>query len=357
MIDGASQTMFLSRVKDLVVFAAFFLVITFAPLMADYECCQPCNDTCCDFPVDVHFDVMWLKASGLKQDYLAIAAIDNSDANNVFEEVTPIESEFKWTPNFQLGFTSQVPCSCWFWGGNWTYLHAKTSNCGSARTPGDNVALTVLSDNIAFGNAGAQSVDLNLATHFKNNLLDFFIGKSLTDPCNTLQCILTAGARGVIRNDHFNSNVEESFFFSGNNLTDLATSKFKNSYHYYALGLYGGFEADARLDCGFSLFGRGQAAWVWGHAHSKSKGEMIHTLAGSLNLLNKSFKESNHTKHSEGMAAFQLGVQWKHCFSGLEVLAEVGWDSYYFFDSVRLLQGDPTSLSYQGVGVRLGVGF
>lgn len=257
---------------------------------------------------DVRGDLLyWVpQASGLSVNFGSGSVLETTigSVNHIVAKESDVDPSFDWSLGYRVGAGYQFNQSPWEVDALWTHFY------GSGRSD---------------KNHGKWSVQLNQID------LDTMCNAVVT-PSLTLSPLV--GLRGTqIHQRLWSTIVTEITVFPTGSGTDTRT--FHDHQHYNAMGPLFGLNTDYKLGKGFSIYGGGSAAVLYGSYWQRFQDAETVTVASQPESITSHItKRMQSFNYSVDLA---LGLQWKAViYRSLQVMTKLGLENHQYFSQSRL---------------------
>lgn len=233
---------------------------------------------------------------------------------------------FKWEWGFRLGLGYTQPDRQWTYKGYWTHIESKAHgnvsyNSGAPDFLGIYPIWSMSPDTLASDYVSSATSSWRLHT----DIVDFIVQYNYSCFCDRLTLMPFVGIRGAVLTQKFSAIYEGGAFFSGQD---------SNTYRsrFYSAGPRFGLNVDYFLACGFSLFGRGAIAPLFGSNRITAH----ETYMEQDRLRDKTF---NH--NTVLSTDYEVGIKWKGLIleSWPYIVLSLGWEGQEFFFANKFPRG------------------
>lgn len=246
---------------------------------------------------------------------------------NDFTQNSVVNPTFKWEWGFRLGIGYTEPNRQWTFKGFWTSIESKAHghkyvNPGAPDYEGIFPIWSMSPDTLV----GDYVTQANSNWHVHTNIGDLIAQYNFACFCDELTLMPFAGLRGVVLSQKLTAKYSGGTFFTGLDVNTLHN-------RYYGGGPRFGLNVDYYLACGFSIFGRGAVAPLFGAFHIKQKEKYLDALRYS----------SHNIAHNSMLSTdYEIGLRWK----GLVietwpfVVLSIAWEGQEFFYANKFRRGN-----------------
>lgn len=302
---------------------------------------------CIDSGFSIEGEFLWWRAH---IDNLEFATDIDTAVNPSIGKGYYYQPKFKYDPGVRVSVGYDFGCQNWDVFFRWTYQDTNASNNRSI-DPSVSV-LSPLRDFFAPNGLVALTFADSAKASWKNriNVFDFEMGYDyFFSKRFSMRPYMGIKAAWIDMDYHIcYTNVIATSFVIGP--FSLGTVDITNESDYWGVGPQLGINGNLYIGWGFSLYGLGSAALLYGQYDTSYRQKDT----GQGNDLK--FFENNYFRQ-RAMFQFVLGAEWAKCFSERYLLSfHVGWEGQYWLNQLefRYLNGDfkPTGdLTYTGLDV------
>lgn len=243
-----------------------------------------------------------------------------------FTQNSVINPTFKWEWGFRMGIGYTQCDHQWTYKAAWTHLeskaHGRTSyNSGPPDFLGIYPIWSMSPDTLASDYVSTASANWHLHT----DIADFIFQYNYGCFCDRLMVMPFVGIRGVLLSQKLTAKYEGGTFFSGIDENTLRS-------RYYSGGPRFGLNADYYLACGFSIFGRGAVAPLFG---------TFHNTQHETYLSNTRYEHSNTNNPVVLSTDYEIGLRWRGLIieNWPYILLSVAWEGQEFFFANKFNRG------------------
>ena len=230
-----------------------------------------------------------------------------------------------WSFGFKVGVGYNMMHDGWDIYANWTRFYTHGHRHVTAPAGGTVFPIWLNAERLPVGNATVSDVHAHWRLHL--NVIDFELGREFfTSKWLTLRPHF--GLRTNWVNQKFKVSHEGgTTVAAGSQLNDRLLSRF------WGLGLRAGLNTQWGLGGGWSFFGNGAAALLWGHFHLDSREKLQPANTGQLDL-------DHHMAMTVAETDLFGGLRWDTNVSdeSFHFGFLVGWEQHMFFDQNQFLR-------------------
>jgi len=320
---------------------------------AGYDC-NSCNTVdCCELPAyAVYADFLYWQVT---QDGLEFAQTGVATVTTASSQVTTAgkvhQPKCHWEPGFRIGLVVDLGCCDWDFFAQYTWLQNKEST-----KVADSATLSPLWSTNVLNATHAGGIKIAVDDQF--NVLDFGLGRSFR--CN--ECFVFRPHFGFkatwqqLKNDVYQLPAASS---------GGTRAHIQNKIEFDGIGLRGGFDGAWRFSPCFSIVGHAALSAVYSDISvtREDRSEIVNA-AGTVSSHVTTAKVKQNICAIVPVLELMLGIRWDSrmcdCY---DVFVMLGWENQVWFDTSRYIhtaadsQGSRGNTNWQGLVVRLGMGF